>query len=78
VLGRSDARFNPEPETRIDLTVASGDGARRSEYESLVATLGPLYEPMPLADLASEDVEFLVREPTSSAGLSSDCAVLAL
>ena len=61
-LGRSRTHFNPEPEMRIDLQLETTVDTRRSEYEQLVALLLPLVEPMSLAQLSADDVDFLFAD----------------
>ncbi|SPB18558.1 hypothetical protein NOV72_05758 [Caballeronia novacaledonica] len=62
VLGRSDPLFNPDREVRVDLMVEVAAPKRLSEYEQLLTLIGPLIEPVPLADVTAEDITFLSRD----------------
>lgn len=59
---RDGTIFNAEPEERVDLRINSDELITPSEYEQLVQALTPLLEGVALADLTTEDIEFLHRD----------------
>jgi hypothetical protein len=58
----SSVAFNAGETHQIDLTLPAPEVPRRSEYETLVATLEPALEGIGPADLSDEDLQFLAGD----------------
>ena len=61
-LAESETRFNAKPDEAINLVVAANQYRGPSEFERLQAVVAPLIEPIPIADLTTEDIQFLGGE----------------
>ena len=61
-LAASGVLFNAPPEATIDLIAKPPVEEKLSEFERLIADLQPLLDGVPLAELTSEDIAFLVGE----------------
>ena len=58
----SDIIFSAASEVTIDLTVPANKHRGPSEYERLLATIKPLLENAPIAELEGDDISFLAGE----------------
>ncbi|MFN0171585.1 MAG: peptidoglycan-binding domain-containing protein, partial [Bryobacteraceae bacterium] len=60
-IAESAVLFNAPPEAQVDL-VTKSDGMGLSEYRRFLITVAPLINNIPVADLTTEDVDFLTGE----------------